>query len=319
MIRDAVIAPAVVAAGQVSEEMLTFAVTNDERVDLARRLQQLERRFGVRDRFEVVGTGEIYLELEALDLEDEEAILLFANRFGVLGISGEGYSSIRDLPWYADELQMLQASMPPMSATRNPHFGGTRPVTQAETVAEFQFAARVLRDLRAAYICLRDNTVEEMVWQSTSTPPTHMADRSFEIAPGVTDVTTAPHPWRRLALYFEGTLTAGLRVFHPRVTLTEPEHRPAHGWLAGLTVSLFSTCCLELHNHIAEEAVYRRCENDRCNRLFVRQKGRAEAGQHRREGVKYCSNYCARAVAQRKYRERQRRGREKQQGLDLQE
>ena len=120
-------------------------------------------------------------------------------------------------------------------------------------------------------------------------------------------VTPDRDPSLIIARFLETTLNAALRAFHPRATITKRDRGPEHGWISGLTVSLYCCCCLELFNHIAEEASYRRCQNDRCNRLFVRQKGRAEAGQHRREGLKYCSNYCARAVAQRSYRARQRR------------
>ncbi len=41
------------------------------------------------------------------------------------------------------------------------------------------------------------------------------------------------------------------------------------------------------------------CANERCDRAFVRQRGRAAHRQHRTTGVKYCSRECARAQAQR--------------------
>ena len=41
------------------------------------------------------------------------------------------------------------------------------------------------------------------------------------------------------------------------------------------TVGLYSFCCLELFNHIAENAAYQRCANETCGRLFVRQRGRS--------------------------------------------
>jgi hypothetical protein len=305
--RGGVIAPAVQVFGEVPDYARAFAFEDEQRKEHEARVAGLERRFGLPDRGAVAKAGEIYLELEAVDLEDEAAILTFANRFGVLGISSEGYSALRDLPWYAETLPTLRASAPPISSFVNPQFGGTRPVAAAESRAQFQFGARVLRDLRAAYICLHDDTPEGMIWQSTTRPPTFEARGGLEFAPGVREVSPAKDPARALARFLETTLTAGLRVFHPRVTLTAPEGRPEHGWMSGATVSLYATCCLELYNHLAEEATYRRCENRRCRRLFVRQKGRAQAGQHRRTGIKYCSSHCARAVAQRKYRERRRR------------
>jgi hypothetical protein len=61
---------------------------------------------------------------------------------------------------------------------------------------------------------------------------------------------------------------------------------------------------LELYNHACEDAVYKICQNETCRRLFVRQEGRSLHGQHRRTGVKYCTSECARAQAQRSYRQR---------------
>lgn len=74
--------------------------------------------------------------------------------------------------------------------------------------------------------------------------------------------------------------------------------------MSGATVSLYATCCLERHNHVVDEIPYKRSAH--CRRLFVHHRGRAEHHQHRSRGVKYCSVQCARAAAQRAYRERSR-------------
>jgi hypothetical protein len=63
--------------------------------------------------------------------------------------------------------------------------------------------------------------------------------------------------------------------------------------------TVYSVAFLQLYNHLVEGAAVHQCANERCGRAFVRQRGRAEYGQHRTTGVKYCSRECARAQAQR--------------------
>ena len=70
-----------------------------------------------------------------------------------------------------------------------------------------------------------------------------------------------------------------------------------------LAPRLESVLALQMFNHIAEGDVYHVCEYD--NRLFVHQRGRAEYGQHRKTGVKFCSTQCATSSASRDYRRRQ--------------
>jgi hypothetical protein len=63
---------------------------------------------------------------------------------------------------------------------------------------------------------------------------------------------------------------------------------------------------LQLYNHLVEKAEFRQCANEPCGKTFVRQRGRAEFGQHRTSGILYCSRDCARAQAQRQLRRRRK-------------
>ncbi|MEV1174540.1 hypothetical protein [Nonomuraea sp. NPDC049784] len=63
---------------------------------------------------------------------------------------------------------------------------------------------------------------------------------------------------------------------------------------------------LQLYNHLVEKAEFRQCANELCDKTFVRQRGRAEFGQHRTSGILYHSRDCARAQAQRQLRRRRK-------------
>jgi hypothetical protein len=96
-------------------------------------------------------------------------------------------------------------------------------------------------------------------------------------------------------------LNAGLQTIQARLVIHEPGAEPLG---SEVLTNLYTALCLQLFNHIIENAVYIRCHNEKCNRLFVRQRGRAKQGKYHTTGVMYCSDYCARAQGQRELRRR---------------
>jgi hypothetical protein len=235
-------------------------------------------------------TTEIYLRLAALDLEDLSEIEGFVTEFGLLGIARNLFDEFRDLPLFeAKALDSLRSSWPSWRAQEFRRATETREqMTPWESVEEFRFGARLIRDLVVARLAIQGED-EHVRWASRWLPsPSRVGPAKLLCA----------------------ALDPALKVFHPRLVVFEPsddyaptaEPHPAE-------VTLYQTCALELFNHIVESATYKRCQNERCPRagvLFVRQQGRSKYGHHRLKGVKYCSHECARAQVQREYRRKKR-------------
>ena len=253
---------------------------------------------------EVSELGEIYLELAALDLDDKKAILAFVQRYGVLGVAHERFSFFRELPGFSTVVQPALAAAWPtrqFEQTEEDYLelrGDSANSSLVETLEEFRFGARCLRDLtEAARIAELDEQPEQAEWLTVS-PHTleslvynELLDQQIVLEP------------REVAIdiFLRYVLNDGLRPFHPRVHYVGQD--PVKTLEA---LSLYAVCCLEIFNHLQEHAKYLRCANATCQRVFVRQRGRAQHGQHRSRGVKYCSRECARAQSQRQYRNRQK-------------
>jgi hypothetical protein len=102
---------------------------------------------------------------------------------------------------------------------------------------------------------------------------------------------------------FGAHLNAAIRPFQAHIELASPD---GIGVLAGRpSANLYSALCLQLMNEMAASSTFRRCANETCGRLFVRQRGGSRYGQHRSDAM-YCTPECARMQAQRQYRRRKR-------------
>jgi hypothetical protein len=245
------------------------------------------------DLFAEVPVHEVYLDLIAVDLDDETAIKSFVDHYGTLEMwRGQttgvvSYLGLSISPYEAD------AVLEPIMAAREE---ALREADEwwllSDTLEDFRYGATSMRDLVAAWR-----------WVSEGRKPKRWECPLWEHTPSI-DI---PETRREAASMLDWHLSHGLVSFHPQLVIEGVEGSTGMRRFTE-DLPLYSLCCLELFNHIVEKATYRRCANETCGRLFVRQSGRAEHGQHRTTGVKYCSAECARAQAQRQYRRRKANG-----------
>src|SRR5262249_44634327 len=92
----------------------------------------------------VLAVEEIYLELLRVDLDDDESILDFANRFRTVGVRHDNFESFRDFPRFEQTVRpQLEAAWP--GDTTGPG------LVQDESLDDFRFGANCLRDLVTAW------------------------------------------------------------------------------------------------------------------------------------------------------------------------
>jgi hypothetical protein len=270
--------------------------------------------------------GETYLRLAAVDLDDPQEIFAFVSKFGTLGGWEAHITFMREAPsaiaqMYRDQLDSENQKEKKTHALREEQTRTSDSVWPSdvlsfyytETLDEFRFAARFLRDLTSAWLMFKEGTpASDVHWVSPQ--QTDLDDPAFLQEDGfpVFLLSEALPRWflrafsPRLTFYWTPPLPAG-----PAYSDLPPRQGginvdPMRGPIGG---PLFSICALELYNHIVENAEYLICGNDNCRQKnFVHQQGR-EKNWHRSKGVLYCSPPCAHAVAQREYRRRRRANR----------
>lgn len=244
---------------------------------------------------------ELYLrELRELDLESAEAIAAFTAEFGSLG--GTVWSDVIPPEWVEGALdeadpneamgryhRMIQGRMFPELKLIAERGVIGRDIHDADWVGvfhpdEFRVRAGLVRDMTRVWDCYTgglDITDVVLGWESTWVHP----------QPGNIE--------RALRDFLVPALNHGLQPFHQRLSVqdaSEPAPPPPKA-------QLYAALCLQLANHIGEDAVYRRCAHEGCSTIFKRQRGRAAHGQKRTDAI-YCSAAHANASANREYRRR---------------
>jgi hypothetical protein len=106
------------------------------------------------ERWEV---GEAYLALIELDLASPQAVLDFANRFGPLNVALNGFELV-------EGLRVLPPARDPLPARADA--GGPGALYADETIEEFRYGARCIRDIIAAWQWLQGEESNPPRWES---------------------------------------------------------------------------------------------------------------------------------------------------------
>lgn len=271
------------------------------------------------------GFGELYLKLAALDLDDPGVVLDFRRRYGVLGMHNDRWTwQLWDHNFFGfPEVPAFDDVVGPGLQEHRESLGISG---YDETLSEFIWGAQCIKDMTTAWKVVSGQIAsEDAEW----TAPCWVETFSLSDGPRYMDEPVAAmkaEGWEdaagwtwHVSPYFALSkgMGAALVPFGPTLHFLSGSGddrfagyrgRAAHTISRGMMdeIPLYSVMCLELFNHIAEGATYKLCKNETCVNMFVRQQGTATKGQNWTTGVKYCTNDCARAQAQREYRRRKR-------------
>jgi hypothetical protein len=215
--------------------------------------------------------------LLAVDPQDRESVAAFVREHGAI----ERTASDSDLLFEPVEPERAPGA-------KGVHWGHVAAhLWQAQLLA-----SHVVAHLEGEYV--------HPVWEKFGT-----ANRQFKKRPAAQHEAEEQLAWGS----FQSELNKGLRWYHARVELVIAIPTLDPQPMSGIDpIGLYSGLCLQILNLLVEGIPSHQCANEKCGQRFIRQQGRAEAGQYRTTGVDYCSLRCARAQMQRNYRDRKLKG-----------
>lgn len=223
-------------------------------------------------------------ELMEVDPADLDTVASWMNQYGRLGGSIDAGS------WDYHEHNRLQE----LEEREHPRYGpwSLHGDLVSLHISEAQAA------IATWLACRRPGGLDELV--ETEVTEQHLADIAAE-----NDHDDSAYP-RTLEELRSTTLHLRLAMLRSALHYNLATFSVGLGSLTDRQPSILSAAFLQLYNHLAEDATIRTCANETCGRDFVRQRGRAEYGQNRTSGIKYCTRECARAQAQREHRRRRK-------------